>query len=324
MKRLKYIYGSLLMASLFLVSCKKDSDVFVPDTGQINGPDTNWFNNVSPGMPVSLLNNALQLPLQSDSVDNSAVNTTRVFPSGLRCTFPYNGFVLPGSTSTIGKFQVDALLLKSKGDMVRAGASTVSNGRLLVSGGAFYLKATKNGSELQLAPNAAVNTLIPDLTAQQNMRLYFGDDFDHESINWIPDNDPRNHLSINSQGYEVLSNKLEWFQCGYVYDSTAARITVMTDLPSNYTNANTNAYLVFSNIHSVVKLKADPSLRRFYSNLIPVGNAATLVVISRQGNDYFLGYQGFTTSNAGTNVQLVKVKPVISTLAIIKQFLASL
>jgi hypothetical protein len=45
----------LLASALFLNACQKNIDVFVPDPGQTNGPDTTWYNTISSVMPVAAL-----------------------------------------------------------------------------------------------------------------------------------------------------------------------------------------------------------------------------------------------------------------------------
>ena len=73
-------------------------------------------------------------------------------------------------------------------------------------------------------------------------------------------------------------------------------------------------------------MNADVTERRFISGKVPNGKAATVVAISKQGNDYFLGKTIITTgvNVTSSNVQKVILNPVKTSLADIKAFLATL
>src|SRR6478672_8144990 len=58
-----------------LMSCQKDVEYFLPDSGQ-NGPDTSWYASVSAAMPVSRLSGDLQMEKKTDSFE--ITNTTLI------------------------------------------------------------------------------------------------------------------------------------------------------------------------------------------------------------------------------------------------------
>ena len=80
---------TILIATLFILNaCKKDSEVFVPDPGQITGPDTNWYASITTLMPVNDLQKSLFLSPDIDSIDVSNNADTIHSASGLQCIFP--------------------------------------------------------------------------------------------------------------------------------------------------------------------------------------------------------------------------------------------
>ncbi len=68
-------------------------------------------------------------------------------------------------------------------EILLAGLTTESNGRLLQSGGMIYFNATNNGK--QLGMNKPVNISIPSETYDPNMQLFKGEIKEDSSINWI-------------------------------------------------------------------------------------------------------------------------------------------
>ena len=327
----KLITLFLLAGSLIFASCQKDSDVFVPDPGQLNGPDTNWYSTITPTMPVSLLKNNLvtPVPVYTDSFEVNNNNAYIITPFGLQCGFPPHCCVGNAGQTISGFVKVELLLIKKKGDMIQLNRPTTSNGRLLISGGEVFVRLKQNGQDLQLAPNAKIQVRIPvDIPIATQMKLFFGDESNTERFNWLPNTDlVNNTLGITTQNYEIQTNHLRWLNADYFYDTTGiTQTTVTAILDPQFTNANTIAYAVLKDYRSVVGMYGDVSTRRLSSSRLPVGKDITVVVISKQGNDYFMDHKIVTTISPSTSpgYQSLVVKPVITTLAGIQAYLASL
>jgi hypothetical protein len=322
---MKKILTIILIAGAFLLNaCQKNIDAFVPDP-LANAPDTNWYNTITNSMPVTALQNDLKIKPAADSfeVNNTAVDKTI---GGMRLIFTPNCCTNSAGQAVTGKVNIEALLIKNKGDMVLMNKPTSSNGQLLVSGGEIFIGLSQNGQPLQLAPNSLVYIRYPDAAPDPKMKLFFGDESNPAQFNWVPSTSFRDSIFAGNQFYELVSSKLRWINCDYFYDTTGAiRSTVSAHLPFNYTNANTETFVVFKNIRSVIGMLADVPEKRFVSSKIPNNLAATVVAISKQGNDYFLGKEQITTGlNATAGNQKVSLTPVKTSLADIKAFLATL
>jgi len=321
----KKIFYTLLIAGVLLSSCQKDLDLFVPDP--IAGFDSTWHNNIDNSMPVAGLKTALLLPIYKDSFELNATTVVLNTGSGLQCTF-YPGSILTASNTPVaGRIYIETQLLKAKGDMIRMGTPTTSNGKLLISGGEFFVRLTKNGQELQLAPNSRYYIQYNDPSPSPLMRLFAGDQTNPAVFNWLPLTDTLNTVTAFNQYYQVSTNRLQWINCDYFYDTTGIPQTIVSaNLPANYTNANTTAYTVLNDMHAVVGMYGNATTRKFSTGRLPANKQVTVVIISKQGNDYFLGHeQVLTTGSAGTiGNQSVTVTPVITTLDNIKTYLNSL
>jgi hypothetical protein len=319
---MKKIVTIILIAGAFLFNaCQKNIDDFVPDP-RTNAPDTTWYNIITSTMPVTALQDTLKIKPATDSIEvNNTVADRNI--GGLRLIFTPNCCTNSAGQAIAGKVNVEALLIKNKGDMVLMNKPTSSNGQLLVSGGEIFISLNQNGQPLQLAPNARAYIRYTDAAPNPQMKLFYGDETNPQQFNWIPSSDS---IRAGNQFYEIVSSKLRWINCDYFYDTTGTiRSTVSAYLPFNYTNANTETFLVFKNIRSVLGMYGDVAEKRFISAKVPNNLAATVVAISKQGNDYFLGKEQITTGvNVTTGNQKVSLTPVKTSLADIKAFLATL
>jgi len=318
----------LITTGIFLSACQKNSDIFVPDSGQLNGPDTAWYSTVTASMPVNEVKNSLLYETYTDSIQvnsNTAYITT---PFGMICGFPPNSCVGNAGQVITGTVNVQLTLVKKKGDMIRLNKPTTSNGRLLVSGGEIFIGLKKgNGDTVHLAPNARIFIRYADAPLDQNMKFFVGDQSNPERFNWLPKTDTINTITLGPPNYEIATNQLGWINCDRFYDTAnIPQVTVTANLASYFTNANTVAYTVFKDLRAVTGMYGDVSTRKFSTGKLPGGKVITVVVISKQGNDYFLGYETATTITAtsANTTQSVLVKPVKKSLSDIIGFLNSL
>lgn len=314
--------------SLFIHACQKNTDIFVPDPGQLNGPDTSWYNTVTAAMPVSVLkNNLLQEPYL-DSITVNASNASVVTPFGIQLNFPPNSCATTAGQTITGRVQVELMLVKKKGDMIRLNKPSTYNDSMLVTAGEIFIKLKKDGQTLQLAPNVRINVHYVDLPINPQMKFFIGDETNTEHFNWLPNPDLLNNIVYPStQAYEVYTNRLRWISLAYVYElSNTARVNVTADIAPYFTNANTIAFTVFKDLGSVVAMRGNLSTRKFTSVKLPVGKQITVVVISKQGNDYYLGFESATTltQTPGSLGQPVHVVPVKKSLPEILSYLSSL
>jgi hypothetical protein len=325
----------LIIAFLFTIvaagmySCKKDSDVFIPDVKATQGPDTNWVNIITDSMPVNTIKKQLFPELYLDSIEVNANPAYVISPSGLACGFPPFCCAGTAGQAITGKVYVELLLIRKKGDMIRADKPTSSYNRLLVSGGEMFVKLTKNGQELKLAPGKSITLRYNDAPILPGMKVFYGDESNADQFNWNPSDSINLPQVISGNNfYELTSKQLRWINCDYFYDTTGiTRVQVGANLAPQYTNANTSVYLVLSTMRSVLGMYGNAVTRKFISGKVPVGQQAKVIVLSKQGSDYYLGSESLVTgpqASAPAGQQFVPINPVKTSLADIKTFLSTL
>jgi hypothetical protein len=320
-----------LIGLVLFTSCQKDVDQFIPDAGQLNGPDSNWYASIIPTMPINDVKSKLGFPTIKDSFQMAASAVTVSTPNGLQCTFPALGLETPTGQPITGKVKVELMYLRSKGDMVRLGRPTTSNGRLLVASGGMFVRVSNDTAELQFTPSHRMTLRYTESPLNTQMKFFVGDEGNVSQFNWLPNPDNGTNVvgfnTTNSQ-YEVQTNRLRWTGTEYFYDTTnISRVTLKVQTANYFTNANTVAYTVFRDFKSVVGMYGDVNSRKFVSSTkLPVNKLATVIVISKQGNDYFMGYENVTTAaQSGTQgEQTVTVTPIKRSMSDILSFLNTL
>jgi len=316
-----------LLISIFS-SCQKNIDIIVNDSNA--GPDTSWCTIVTPTMPVSTLRDDLRMEFFSDSFQlNGGAVVNVQSASGLTISLMGGDLVTPNNQPYFGLVKMKSILLGSLGDMVRMGAQTTSNGTLLETGGAFDINlVTTNNDPLMVRYDRPISIAYQfSKPAVQGMQVFKGDELAPPANNWIPVQDSFNFIFPGAgNNYQVITNQLHWINCDQFVNTPANQLTKLAlELPTNYTNANTIAFITFNNRSSVLGMRGNPVDRQFQSDNIPVNESVTVSVISKQGGNYFLGHVTTTTNFPTTgNFQQISITPVISTLNNINTYISTL
>jgi len=309
MKKIVFIIGSL--SALFFTACQKElSDNF---TTYPNHPlnDTIWVRNVAGTASVHELADLLLPEIIVDSFEVSR-DTTLQYGDSLAISFTGGSCIGTGAgggpTGVLppGKVRLEILRLKKKGDYVKAFKPTTANGYLLETGGAFFIRVSKDGKELALAPGATVKIRFSDIDEPKtNMQAFYGRESNPVSVsgidtafNWVRDTDTTwlKTFQKSSQGtgpgvkgYELTVKNLRWSAAERYVDSTRPKAKITAILPLNYTNKNTAVFAVFTDQKTIVNLRGDYASRSFAANNIPLGSKIKLITISKVGDDMYLG-----------------------------------
>ena len=320
---LNIIFCTITLAIFF--GCQKNIDSSVTESFQGN-VDTVWQTNVSSNASVVSLKNDLRIAKIADSFSYS--NTGTVFSPGIiSLTIPVNSLLKNNGLVPTGIVQRETVLSIKKGDYIAMGMPTTSNDRLLISSGAFFVNLKNNGDNLYIAQGKKITVKFDATNPVQNNRIFNASPDSTNGFNWVINNDTAfNKSGITNTGYEIQTNKLQHVQTARYMDTTGiAQTTLSVKLPSNYTNNNTICYVTFNNIECVAGLKANVGLRTFVSPLLPVNSPITVVVVSKQAGDYYLGtMQTNTTIGASNPSSTIFITPTKKSLEFIKTYLNTL
>ncbi len=81
---------------------------------------------------------------------------------------------------------VELIELTTKQDLLLANAQTVSNGKWLISGGAFKIDIKANNEPLVLKEGKTIDVTFPKNTKELNMELFYGERDKRGYMNWVP------------------------------------------------------------------------------------------------------------------------------------------
>lgn len=310
----------LLAATTCLLGCDKSYEKFEPD----DDSDTLWASDLATTLSINNINQNLELEPLIDSVSTQNGGIIS-FPNNITVTFPANAFSLNGSPFTDGKAMIKFLLITKKGDMVRMCLPSQSNGYLLESGGEIYLEASNYGKILSLVPGKQIiidyksssspNSLMKGFSGVKPINVTGP----YSCFNWILD-DTNIKVSTTSDGYQVITNNLNWINSDYFNDTAATKTTVALTMPINFTNTNTYTFIVYKNSNSVMQFDADASNKIWVKNNVPINKQVVFISISKLNGNYYLGISDSYT----TNNQHVVLKPSKQTLQDILSYLSSL
>ncbi len=323
----KFIPLLIFICLLILGGCQKKINEFVPDSNSLNAPDTIWQNTITSAMPVVSLKNDLRKQTVLDSFTYN--NTGIVFNSGnLSLSISPNTIVTSTGTTPGGTINRESILLQKKGDYISQSMPTVSAGRLLISGGEFFLGLKNNNSEVTVNPGDSVTVKYGSTNIFTNTKVFNATGDIVNGFDWAPNTElSHNRVNVSLSGYELIINRLQWVQPAFVFDTTGIPETVFSlKLPSNYTNANTMAYISFNDMQCVADMRGSTGTKTFISGPLPIGRPVTIVVISKQAGDYYLGLEQTTTAlpSSGSGTQQTVITPIKTPLAGIKSYLANL
>lgn len=89
-----------------------------------------------------------------------------------------------------GDINVELKELDSPEKMALAGAPTMSNGDVLISGGSYYFGLTSGGQQLRLADGKTMEVQLPQTVNDPDMEVYMGEMDGSGNINWQPTGKP--------------------------------------------------------------------------------------------------------------------------------------
>ncbi|MBV9988178.1 MAG: hypothetical protein JO301_10885 [Chitinophagaceae bacterium] len=333
MKKLGFV--AVCLSMLFLSACNKElSDNFTTYTGHpLN--DTIWVRNLPSTAAVHELAQLLTPDIIVDSFETSK-DTTLKYGDSLEISFTAGSCVGSTGAPVSGKVKLEILRVRKKGDFIKAFVPTSSNGYPIESAGSFFIRVSKEGKELGLAPGASVKIRFIDIEdTKSNMWVFYGRESSplpvsgiDTAFSWTKGDDSsavrqfqRSGPGNSIKGYELFSKNLRWINADRFNDTSKPKAKITAILPLNYTNKNTAVFAVFTDQRTVMSMKADFASRSFAASNIPLGTKLKIVTLSRIGDDLYLGTRD--VNDVGTSVYY-QISPEKKSLKDILSFLNGL
>lgn len=147
--------------------------------------NTNPNNSVNEKADIAKLNDALKKyeepsQITKVSADKSSVVTGR---KGTKISINPNDLVTESGKPLGQIIEVELKELTNQGQLVSSNAQTVCDGKILVSGGAYFIGMTSNGEQLKLKDGKTLSVQFPKLSGKE-MALFYGQRNELGQMNW--------------------------------------------------------------------------------------------------------------------------------------------
>ena len=265
------ILGSFIMLiAMHSTSCKKDR-VPAKTTGNFASP-TSFYDQYKQEEQVFEIDSLSKGPLFGKM-------GTQLFPDKTI-------FMNPDGTDFNYPYLIKLIEIYSAKDMILSNMPSIASQTILETGGEIRVRAFKDAQELVLRPNKKFHMELDSTTSLLTaMSVYYG--FPNNSItdwtNNLTSLDPKiapDNLSsvVNTPFfYSMNIGRMGWVSCAKLHDNTNPTGVISFTAEGSNTQ-NIDIFLVFANIHSVMKVHDMKS----YS--IPLGTQFTVIAIAKDVN----------------------------------------
>jgi hypothetical protein len=159
-------------------------------------------------------------------------------------------------------------------------------------------------------------------SASGNFQVYYGSTTS-STVDWSGAvNTPLSYTTVNTSeaSYRYYADRTGWSAVGSLYANGISTTKIFVTLPIMYTNVNTQAFLVFNDTKTAIRMTADVNGKFFYQGALPAGKNFSVVSVSVINGTYYWGMGPATVS---PNL-IIQLHPAQSNPSAINNFLSSL
>lgn len=116
---------------------------------------------------------------------NTALDTVVETDAGILFSIHEGAFIDENGKPVVGNISLEVREALDAATIIRSGLTTMSDGKLLETGGMFYLNARKDGKSLSINPEKPILADIPTGGDNKDMMLFDGERKADGTINWV-------------------------------------------------------------------------------------------------------------------------------------------
>jgi hypothetical protein len=240
---------------------------------------------------------------------------------GTQILIPADAFFITGCTEAVICLQE----YYRPSEMVKAGLTTTSNGKLLISEGMIYLKATDGCTGAEIKLKKEITIAMPTQQGNKATQLFAGKKEDL-IINWL-ERDPeefainkagtvlepeplpatngeegggeRENITLENSSFVFKTKKLDWINCDRYYELKEPANLIVE---SKELNQFTTVLVVLKNDRSIIPAYLYAGETSAMVQPLPPNQPVTIIAMRAAGTEYELSYVEATSSD--TRVQL--------------------
>ncbi|MGX7666724.1 hypothetical protein [Flavobacterium pedocola] len=181
---MKNIFRLFLLVTFTLVSCTKNQAVSEKETSEIETSDNNVATADFKAESKKINDFLKQYEEPSQVFKVTAGKPTKVIgKQGTIISINPADLVMENGQAIGKNIEVELKELTNQEQLFRTNAPTTSNGKLLVSGGAYYINITSGGEQLKLKEGKTLSVEFPKITSKE-MALFYGERDSLRQLNW--------------------------------------------------------------------------------------------------------------------------------------------
>jgi hypothetical protein len=168
--------------ALLLISCTKKEGIKTEKSNEISSEETILSDLENDKHTLLSLLNKFEDKSQFFTISNSKNKDVKGKKGTIIHIIPNNLELENGGVIT-GNLKVELKELTNQKDLFKNNTQTVSNGKLLISGGSYYIDITSNGTKVNLKKGKTLEVEFPKIT-NRNMELFYGKRDSLNQMNW--------------------------------------------------------------------------------------------------------------------------------------------
>ena len=177
------VYVTIVLCTVLLFSCNNKKEKANAETAVTSAFDTVKLLLDQPIDIVAYNNAFVENSKQKFTASPGKISIIKA-AKGLKLTVDPNVLEKEDGSVVDGKIAVSILELITSEELFKSNAATMSDGRLLASGGSYFIGMECNGQKLRIKKNRSLQVEFPVLK-ENEMELFYGQRDAGNNMNWI-------------------------------------------------------------------------------------------------------------------------------------------
>lgn len=174
----------LITLTISLFGCSKKEEVKILNTKTVVDSKLKT-NEIDKQKLATFLN---QFEIKSQFFTVSSTNSSKITgKKGTIIRINPSDLEFENGDKIIGQLKIELKELTNQKELFKNNTQTVSNGKLLISGGSYYIDITSDGKKIKLKKGKNININFPKITSKK-MELFYGERNELKQMNWTPTN----------------------------------------------------------------------------------------------------------------------------------------
>ena len=246
-----------------------------------------------------------------------------------------NNLELENGKAIGNKLKIELKELTNQKDLFKNNVQTISNGKLLVSGGSYFIDITSNGEKVKLKKGKTLAIKFPKIT-NRNMELFYGERDALNQMNWtttntkfrnqiptmdnkyteneteliftegdviienlVPKKDVKKVNTIENAIYEsVQLIKLGWINCDAFYNKPTEKLALTFNGINDLKFVS--SYIIFKDINSFMNHYTYKNTKLESEIILPLNHKVKIISFSYKDDKFYVATKEVTTSKNGS------------------------